>query len=85
LVTVSKTLRPCGAARLRHEALKTPYPSGKQRGSDSLHGHHFMNIEKTQEQIERDRVEYALNNPWVLQYDFGHLELIKKYYKMSLT
>ncbi len=31
-----------------------------------------------------DRIEYALENPWVLQYDFGHFELIKKYYYASL-
>ena len=38
--------------------------------------------EKTQEQIERERVEYALENQWVLKYNFGHWELIKKYYNM---
>jgi hypothetical protein len=36
-----------------------------------------------QEKIERGRLEYALNHPWVLQYNFGHLELIKKYYEMT--
>jgi len=26
-----------------------------------------------------ERIRYALLNPWVLQYDFGHIELLRKY------
>lgn len=29
----------------------------------------------------QDRIDYAICNPWVLQYDFGHLELIQKQLK----
>lgn len=26
-----------------------------------------------------ERVDYALANPWVFQYDFGHIELVRLY------
>lgn len=38
---------------------------------------HKMN---EQERIELARVEYAVKNPWVFQYNFGHKELLIKYF-----
>jgi hypothetical protein len=35
----------------------------------------------TKEQI--DRLEYAIANPWVFKYDFGHIELLRKYYEIT--
>ena len=32
-------------------------------------------------QWEIERVKYAINNPWVFDYNFGHKELLNKYLK----
>jgi hypothetical protein len=32
---------------------------------------------------EIERMEYALQNPWVFKYHFGHIELIRKYYEIT--
>jgi hypothetical protein len=32
---------------------------------------------------EIERLEYALQNPWVFKYNFGHIELVRKFYWAS--
>ena len=39
---------------------------------------------KTEEEFEIERAKYALDNIWVLQYNFGHIELIKKYFDIGV-
>lgn len=37
------------------------------------------NSDYWREKWDRSRIQYAIDNPWVMQYDFGHKELIEKY------
>lgn len=43
------------------------------------HGGWTENPVLHQEKLERQRVQYAKDNPWVLRYDLGHRELIERY------
>ena len=43
-----------------------------------IHGFRSENSAFWRERTIRDRIDYALRNPWVLQYNFGHLQLIEQ-------
>ncbi len=42
------------------------------------HGGAYENPAYWNDRFDRARIEYALRNPWVLEYDFGVRELIEK-------
>lgn len=42
------------------------------------------NNEYWKEKFEYERMKYALENPWVLKYDFGHIEIIQKNFQKNI-